>query len=391
MPSDSVILAWLANPSDVEAASRVLQPAGLDLRACRGIDCIIADAAQDVDALLIEEEGLTAQALEKLHGFLSGQPAWSDLPVILLVKRVTSTGPGRMWSESIRNVVVVNRPVTSAALISTFQIALKARQRQYEVRDLLASLQRLNRDLEQRVAERTAQLERSNKDLEQFANVASHDLQEPLRVVTLFLQLLKNQYEGQLDEKAREYIAHAFEGANGMSAMIKALLAYARVGSAGITPTTLDLQGVVEYVKANLRVAIEESSAVITSDPMPTLTADGPQMQQVLQNLVSNALKFHQEARRPAVHIGATRQADHWLFQVKDNGIGIDPKYVEQVFLLFQRLHAREEYPGSGIGLAICKKIVERHGGRIWVESEPGKGSTFFFTIPVASATSTPS
>jgi light-regulated signal transduction histidine kinase (bacteriophytochrome) len=339
---------------------------------------------------VIEEEGLTAQALEKLNGFLSGQPPWSGLPVILLLKRVASTGPRRFWSESIRNVIVVNRPVTSAALISTLQIALKARQRQYEVRDLLANLQELNRNLEQRVADRTAQLERSNKDLEQFAYVASHDLQEPLRVVTLFLQLLKDQYKTQLDDKAREYIGHAFDGANRMSAMIKDLLAYARVGSQGITPTVLDLQGVVEYVKANLRAAIEESNAEITSDPMPTVTADGPQMQQVLQNLVSNALKFHQEARRPAVHIGATRQADHWLFQVKDNGIGIDPKHVEQVFLLFQRLHAREKYPGSGIGLAICKRIVERHGGQIWVESEPGKGSTFFFTIPVASAALTP-
>ena len=385
-----MIRVWLAGPSDVEAASRVLQLAGLDMRACRDIDSLIAQAAQDVDALVIEEEGLTAQALEKLHGFLSGQPPWSGLPVILLLKRVASTGPRRLWSESIRNVIVVNRPVTSAALISTLQTALKARQRQYEVRDLLANLQELNRNLEQRVADRTAQLERSNKDLEQFAYVASHDLQEPLRVVTLFLQLLKDQYKAQLDDKAREYIGHAFDGANGMSAMIKALLAYARAGSQGVSPTVLDLRGVVEYVKANLRAAIEESNAEITSDPMPTVTADGPQMQQLLLNLVGNALKFRQEGRRTEVHIGVSQEAGNWVFQVKDNGIGIDPKQMDRAFLLFQRLQSREKYPGSGIGLAICKKIVERHGGQIWVESEPGKGSTFFFTIPVASAASAP-
>ena len=241
-----------------------------------------------------------------------------------------------------------------------------------------------------RLTQAAGELERSNKDLELFAYAASHDLQEPLRVVTLFLQLLKDQYAGQLDKKAQEYIAHAFDGANRMSAVIKDLLTYSRVGSQGINLAALELQGVVEYVKANLRAAIEESNAVITSDPMPTVTADGSQMQLLLQNLISNALKFRHEDRPPEVHIGASRQQDHWLFQVKDNGIGIEPRQMDRVFLLFQRLHSHEKYPGTGIGLAICKKIVERHGGRICAESEPGKGSTFLFTIPILSAASRP-
>ncbi len=232
---------------------------------------------------------------------------------------------------------------------------------------------------EERLARAAAELERSNKDLEQFAYAASHDLQEPLRVVTLFLELLNKHGEGQFDEKAREYIGHAFDGANRMSAMIKDLLAYSRAGSQGIHLAALDMQGVVEHVKANLGAAVQESNAVITCDPMPTVMADGPQMQQLLQNLVSNALKFRQEGRRPEIHIGANQQGGGWLFQVNDNGIGIDPRQKDRVFQLFQRLHARQEYPGSGIGLAICKKIVERHGGEIWFESEVGKGSTFFF------------
>ena len=387
MQSDSVIRVWLVSPPDREAALRLLQQAGLDFRACPDIDSLIAQDAQGVGALLIEEEGLTAQALEKLNGFLSGQPPWSDLPVILLVKRVASAGLRRPWLQWIRNLTVVNRPVTSTALVSVLQTALQARQRQYEVRDLLANLQELNRSLEQRVAERTAQLERSNKDLEQFAYAASHDLQEPLRMVTLFLELLRAKYKGQLDQQAQEYIAYAYDGAVRMSALIKDLLAYSRTGSDGINPAPLDLQSVLEYVKANLKVSIEESNAVITADPLPTVTADVAQMRQLFQNLVGNALKFRAEGRRPEIHIGVTQKANEWVFQVKDNGIGISPEQTNRVFVIFQRLHSREKYPGSGIGLTISKKIVERHGGRIWVESTVGEGSTFYFTLPISGKT----
>ena len=365
----------------MESASRLLQQAGFDFRTCETIDALIAQNAQDVGALLIEEEGLTAQTLEKLNGFLNGQPPWSDLPVILLVRRVANTRSQGHWSQWLRNLTVLDRPVTSSALVSTIQTVLKARQRQYEVRDLLANLLDLNRSLEQRVSERTAQLERSNRDLEQFASVAGHDLQEPLRMVTGFLVRLKDKYKGQLDPQAQEYVSYAFDGATRMSTMINDLLAYSRVGGEGLNLAVLDLQSVLESVKDNLRTTIEESKAVITADSLPTVMADAAQMRQLFQNLVGNALKFRVQGRRPEVHVGVTQKANEWVFEVKDNGIGIDPKQVGRVFMIFQRLHSREEYSGSGIGLAICQKIVERHGGRIWVESEPGKGSTFFFTI----------
>jgi light-regulated signal transduction histidine kinase (bacteriophytochrome) len=368
----------------MEVASNLLNQACLEFQACAGIDALIAQPAQDAGALLIEEEGLTAGAMEKLIGFLGGQPPWSHLPVVLLVKRISSTGPRRHWSLWIHNLILVDRPVTSTALTSVFQMALKARQRQYEIRDLLASLQEMNRTLEQRVVERTAELERSNKDLEQFAYVASHDLQEPLRMVTGFLDLLRIKFKDKIDPLAQGYIAYAFDGATRMSTMMKDLLTYARAGGQDIKPEPLDLQGVLEYVKANLKTSIEESKAAITADPLPTVTADASQMRQVFQNLLANALKFRADDRPPEIHIGVAKKDGMWVIQVRDNGIGIDPKQVNRVFVVFQKLHSRQKYAGSGIGLAICKKIVERHGGRICVESTVGVGSMFYFTLPIS-------
>ena len=231
---------------------------------------------------------------------------------------------------------------------------------------------------------KTAQeLERSNTDLAAFAYVASHDLQEPLRMVNGFLGLLRERYEGQLDDKAQEYISIAVDGATRMSALIKDLLEYSRVGANGKEPVPVDLAGVADYARANLKATIEESDAVITVDSLPTVMADVGQMRQLFQNLLGNALKFRVPGRRPEVHIGATQRGGEWLFEVTDNGIGIDPKQADRLFGLFQRLNTRDKYSGTGIGLAICKKIVERSGGRIWVESELGKGATFYFTLPV--------
>jgi len=228
----------------------------------------------------------------------------------------------------------------------------------------------------------TQELERSNKDLEQFAYVASHDMKEPLRMVSGFLKLLHDRYKGQLDATAQQWVTFAVDGANRMDSLIGDLLEYSRVGTGGGAPAPVDLAGIVEYVKGNLRTTIDESSALIMADLLPTVMADPAQMRQLFQNLIGNALKFHAKGRQPEVHISAMQDNGYWKVQIKDNGIGIDPKHAEKVFNVFQRLHTKEKYSGSGIGLAICKKIVERHGGRIWVESEPGKGSTFCFTIP---------
>jgi light-regulated signal transduction histidine kinase (bacteriophytochrome) len=225
-----------------------------------------------------------------------------------------------------------------------------------------------------------AELERSNEELRNFAYVASHDLQEPLRVVTGYLQLLERRYKNKLDADADRYIKFAVEGAAYMEQLINDLLAYSRVSTAAKPFQPTDMQAVLNKVLAILQHSIAESAAVITSEPLPTVTADETQMTQLLQNLIANAVKFRSE-RRPEIHISARREDDRWTFAVRDNGIGIDPQYWDQIFVIFQRLHTRQKYPGTGIGLAICKKIVERHGGRIWVDSTSGQGSTFYFSI----------
>jgi signal transduction histidine kinase len=247
------------------------------------------------------------------------------------------------------------------------------------------------RDLQWEVAERkraedalrqhAQDLARSNAELEQFAYVASHDLQEPLRMVASYTQLLARRYGGELDADAHDFIDYAVDGARRMQALINDLLTYSRVGTRGKEFAPTDLEKVFDATLSNLASSIDENRATVTHDPLPTVIADDSQMVQLFQNLIANAIKFH-GAEAPRVHVSARRQVSKWAFSVSDNGIGIEPAHRERIFVIFQRLHGKSEYPGTGIGLAICKKIVERHGGRIWVESEPGKGSTFCFTLP---------
>jgi PAS domain S-box-containing protein len=225
-------------------------------------------------------------------------------------------------------------------------------------------------------------LARSNAELERFAYVAAHDLQEPLRMVARFTQLLSERYSGKLDETADGYIQFAADGATRMQELIRDLLEYARVNSKKLELRPVECAAVVRSTVQNLKAAIEESGAVVEwDDPLPVLMADPAQLGQLFQNLIGNAVKFRGQAP-PRVHIAAEDHGADWLFSVRDNGIGIDPGQAGRVFQIFQRLHTREEYPGTGIGLAVCKKVVERHGGRIWVESQPGAGSNFCFTLP---------
>ncbi len=232
-------------------------------------------------------------------------------------------------------------------------------------------------------------LGRSNAELQQFAYVASHDLQEPLRMITSYLDLLERRYKGQLDAKADRFIAFAVDGATRMQTLIDALLSYSRVGTQGEDFKLTDCTKIVQSVLTNLQVAIAQSHAVITHDPLPFVQADAAQLIQLFQNLLGNAIKFRR-AEPPQIHIGVECPAGQWLFSVQDNGIGMESQYLDQVFVIFQRLHSRTEYPGTGIGLAVCKKIVERHGGTLWVESQPGQGSTFYFTLPPHSPVNSP-
>jgi len=244
-----------------------------------------------------------------------------------------------------------------------------------------AELARHREHLEELVLQRTEDLARSNRDLEQFAYVASHDLQEPLRAVSGFVGLLRQRYQGKLDEKADSYIGSAVDGVTRMQTLIGDLLSYSRVGTKGKAMEPTDTRRSVQDALTNLHASIGESGAVIQVDPLPTVQADAIQLTQLFQNLIANAIKFRSD-RPPEIHVGARREQDAWRFWVRDNGIGIEPQYAERIFMIFQRLHTRKTYPGTGIGLAICKRIVERHGGRIWVESQPGQGSTFYFTLP---------
>jgi signal transduction histidine kinase len=252
---------------------------------------------------------------------------------------------------------------------------------------MLEEIQKMNQVLEERVQKRTAELEvaikelsRSNAELEQFAYVASHDLQEPLRMVAGFTELLSDQYKGKLEPDADEYIDLIIDGAKRMHALVNDLLEYSRVGRSIENFTEVDCEKSLNTVLMNLGSAIKDSGASVTHDLLPKIIGEPFHLVQLFQNLIANAIKFRGE-KPPQIHVSVKEGLDQWLFTIQDNGIGIKAEYSEKIFLIFQRLHSRKEYPGTGIGLAICKKIVEQHKGKIWIESKPGAGSTFFFTI----------
>jgi light-regulated signal transduction histidine kinase (bacteriophytochrome) len=237
-----------------------------------------------------------------------------------------------------------------------------------------------------RLQQRSAELARSNADLEQFAYVASHDLSEPLRKVTNFSQLLERQYADQLDDRARQYLAFMVDGAKRMQALINDLLEFSRVGRTTEHFVPVDLDQALDRALANLDDHIAETGAVVEHDPLPTVPGDPGLLTSLLQNLVGNAVKYHSADRPPVVRLSAVRDGPDWLVTIDDNGIGIDPQYAERIFAIFQRLHLRDEYAGTGIGLALCRRIVDFHRGRLWLDQKDGPGARFRLTLPVTQA-----
>ncbi len=282
-------------------------------------------------------------------------------------KRTHFIFPHRLADGQVRWVEVCSSPVTVQGRTLLFSI----------IHDITA-----RRRAEERLLATSAELERSNKDLEQFAYIAGHDLQEPLRMVSGFMQLLADRYRGRLDEKGAEYVAYAVDGAKRMHQLIEDLLAYSRVDRSATTPVPIDANDALATALANLRLSIQEAGATVTADELPVVRADPTQLAQVFQNLIGNAVKFRRPGVPAAVHVSVRGGPGQFVFAVRDNGLGIPPDQFDRIFQVFRRLHTRESYPGTGIGLAIVRRIVERHGGKVWVESAPGEGSTFFFEMP---------
>ena len=302
----------------------------------------------------VNEKDIERQ-VELLPALLAGEPVKS------LETEVTSAGKGKRWIEASVSLLGKGDDVFAIQVIAEDITERKAREAE------------LKRAMEELVM--------VNRDLRQFAYVASHDLQEPLRTVASFAQLLEKRYKGKLDPDADEFIAFMTEGVARMQNMINGLLSYSRLGTRGKPFQQVDCEKMLGSVVENMKASIEESGAAVTLDPLPQVTGDDSQLTMLFQNLISNSIKFHGK-EPPKIHVSAKKQENEWVFSVSDNGIGIDPNYWERIFIIFQRLHTAQEYPGTGLGLAICKKIVERHGGRIWIESQVGKGTTIHFTIP---------
>ena len=301
--------------------------------------------------------------LRELHPAVELDPTGGTHLILLSISSVTGLLVG----------VQDARTRTQARILRAQNAALREK---YELEKQNERLKRTERRLEEAVTE----LEASNERLEEFAYAASHDLKEPLRMVTSYLGLIERRYGDDLDEDAEEFIAYAVDGAERMRTMIDGLLEYSRVQTEGDSFDAVDLEGVLDDVCTDLQFRIEETDAVVERDPLPTVRGDESQLRQVFQNLLSNAITYSGD-EPPRVRVGAERRGTEWTISVADDGIGIDPADQERIFDIFQRLHSTDEHAGSGIGLAVCKRIVERHGGELLVDSEPGAGSTFSFTL----------
>lgn len=359
------------SPADAELVLRVLRREGFD---------VTSDTVQTVEDFTRQVRANPYQVILADYNL----PQWRGIETIEVLRSEGLDIPVILVSGSLGDVPAVEcikQGATDYVLkdsLARLAVSVRRALQEKELRD-----RRLQ--AEKDLASKVEELGRSNHDLEQFAYIASHDLQEPLRMVAAYTQLLGERYRGKLDENADKYIGYAVEGALRMQTLIRDMLAFSRVGRNGDGRKSTDCNQMMKEVLLNLQVAIEEAGAVITYDQLPTIGAEQSQLGQLFQNLIGNAIKFRNK-EAPVIRISTERQGSLWKFTVTDNGIGIAPEYKDLIFVIFQRLNTRDEYAGNGVGLAICKKIVERYGGKIWIESEPGHGCTFHFTLPAPSA-----
>jgi signal transduction histidine kinase len=324
--------------------------------------------AEGVGAAIVAEEALTPGSIQELAGWVASQPPWSDTPFIVLTSSGMPTPESHSRAQEFQalgNLTLIERPMRPETIQSSIRTALRARMRQYEIRS------------------RQEALLRANADLEQFAHSASHDLREPLRSIGIYSELLSRNYANLLDRRGDEFLGLIHSAAKRMDALLSDLLAYAHVSS--FATETIERIGAAKPLEAaleNLGGAIRESGAQVTIGDMPVVRMHESHLSQVFQNLIGNAIKYRQEGDRLRIDLVAGKAEGYWIFSIADNGIGIPPAHKEAIFGIFKRLHTNGKYPGTGMGLAICQRIVERYGGNIWVESELGQGSKFSFTIP---------
>ncbi len=368
--SDAVKLRALLvedNPNDVELVLCALRRGGFE---------VTADVAQTAEEFLQFIRTASYQVvladynLPQWHGMEALEVMrneGTDIPLILVSGAVGDEMAADCIKQGAADYVLKDR---LARLPESVRGALRERH-----------LQQKRKQAESELAQKVQELARSNAELEQFAYIASHDLQEPLRMVATYTQLLAERYRGKLDEQADKYIHYAFDGATRMQTLIQDLLAFSRAGRQEVTLSRTDCNLIVAQALQNLQVVLKESNAQVKCAALPAVMVNASQLAQVFQNLIANAIKFR-GPEIPTIHISTERQGEEWFFSVADNGMGIAPEYCEDIFVIFRRLNTRNEYPGNGIGLAICRKIIEQHGGRIWVTSREGYGSTFKFTLP---------
>jgi len=370
----------MAAPNQQEARILILAPTGRDAALiaetlavdamhqaiCENAEALLHMLAEGAAAAIVAEEALDSEAIANLGHWVSAQPPWSDMPFVILTSRGAprpSTTKRAVELEVLGNVTFLERPVRPETVRGSARAAARARLRQYQMRD------------------RQETLARVNADLEQFAHSASHDLKEPIRNIAIYGELLGLHYGHALDEQGTQFLQFMISGARQIEILVNDLLLFTQAASIiEEIPDPCSPEKPLEAALAALRETIRESGAVVTHEALPEVRVREVHLQQLFQNLIGNAIKYRRE--EPQVHVSAADQNGHWVFSVRDNGIGFDPIYNEQVFGIFKRLHTSKQYSGTGMGLAICQRIVQRYRGRIWAMSEVGKGSEFLFAIP---------